>query len=88
MAGAVERSCCVCRTKKPKSQLVRFVVTGETLVYDPQQNMAGRGVYFCSPDCWNSASSKGRRIKVDSKSPKGAYVALPQISFEQATHQK
>lgn len=48
------RSCRVCRVKRPKRQLARYVVTGEpdkALVADPAQRLPGRGYYACSDRC-------------------------------------
>lgn len=78
-----ERTCAICRTKKPKTELFRFVVTAGTLAYDREQTMAGRGVYFCSQQCWENARAKKRKVKIDSKSPKGQYIGLPDMGWQQ-----
>lgn len=51
------RSCCGCREKKPKKELVRIVRSpnGEVFV-DATSKMAGRGVYICNnPECLKKA---------------------------------
>ena len=45
-----ERTCRVCRLRRPKSQLVRWVVGTDGLVKDPDYRMSGRGYYSCHGD--------------------------------------
>lgn len=57
-----ERTCVVCRGKKPKSQLTRIVRTpaGEVEV-DPTGRMDGRGAYICANlDDWVEGVRKGK----------------------------
>ncbi|TVM34271.1 YlxR family protein [Oceanidesulfovibrio marinus] len=42
-----ERTCTVCRAKRPKSELLRFVAGEDGLVPDPKQILPGRGCYVC-----------------------------------------
>jgi predicted RNA-binding protein YlxR (DUF448 family) len=45
------RTCIVCRTKKPKKDLLRLALTPEgVVVLDISQRMNGRGAYVCH-DC-------------------------------------
>lgn len=57
-----ERSCVVCRQKKPKRELTRIVRTPEGAVQiDPKGRQAGRGAYLCrSKACWESGLKGGR----------------------------
>ena len=57
------RSCVVCRTKMPKRDLVRVVVTPEgDCVVDETGKLTGRGAYLCHrPACWQTAA-KGERL--------------------------
>jgi hypothetical protein len=57
-----ERTCVVCRGKKPKSELTRIVRTpeGEVMI-DPTGRMNGRGAYICvSLDDWVDGVRKGK----------------------------
>ncbi|MDQ7039388.1 MAG: YlxR family protein [Rhodothermus sp.] len=49
------RSCVVCRTRRPKHELVRIVRRPDGRVeLDLEQKKPGRGAYLCSrPACWN-----------------------------------
>ncbi len=42
-----ERSCIVCRQKRTKTALLRFVVKDRTLIFDPRYKEPGRGAYVC-----------------------------------------
>ena len=44
------RSCIVCRQKKDKSQMYRFVVVDKKIVYDKDNQLQGRGCYICKDD--------------------------------------
>ncbi len=46
-----ERSCRICRTKKPKAELTRWVSSGSGWVKDETKTAQGRGVYTCSEKC-------------------------------------
>ncbi|MBU2552712.1 MAG: YlxR family protein [Proteobacteria bacterium] len=56
------RTCVGCRTKKPKTTLVRVVLDGEgRAVWDPRQVQPGRGAYVCpSLDCLAKAFKSKR----------------------------
>ncbi len=56
----VRRMCRICRTKKPKTELTRWVEGPAGLIQDDQQRLPGRGIYSCSPECTNKLT----RIKV------------------------
>jgi uncharacterized protein len=47
------RTCAVCRTQRPKREMVRVVRTADgTVVRDDTGRQAGRGTYICQqPDC-------------------------------------
>ncbi|ROQ90195.1 YlxR family protein [Desulfosoma caldarium] len=50
------RTCIVCRTKRPKRDLVRLVLDAQRLVVpDLRQRLPGRGAYVC-PMCLNGVS--------------------------------
>lgn len=40
-----ERTCCICRSRDRKEELVRLVVAGEELIRDSSQQLPGRGAY-------------------------------------------
>ncbi len=42
-----ERSCAGCGSKKPKAELVRFIVKEGALSPDPEKTGHGRGAYIC-----------------------------------------
>ncbi len=48
-----QRTCIVCASKRPKLELLRLVLVGETRVrLDRRQRYHGRGGYVCSrPEC-------------------------------------
>lgn len=48
------RMCVACRRRRPKSELLRFVISASGVELDPQQHLAVRGAYICpdSPTCW------------------------------------
>lgn len=56
-----ERQCVGCRTKKPKSELIRIVKPSEsaTAELDRTGKKAGRGAYICpSADCLKKAKKR------------------------------
>ncbi|HEU4868400.1 MAG TPA: YlxR family protein [Actinomycetota bacterium] len=57
----VERSCCGCRTRREKKQLVRFVeVAPGRVELDPEGTAGGRGAYVCrSISCMELAFKRG-----------------------------
>lgn len=68
----VERRCMICRTVRPRSEMVRFVRTQLSKVeLDLTQVLHGRGVHVCSnSSCIEEAFKKGRlarglRVAVD-----------------------
>ncbi|MCG6982561.1 MAG: YlxR family protein [Deltaproteobacteria bacterium] len=48
-----QRTCVVCRSKRDKGELLRFVLDGTERVYlDKRQHHRGRGAYVCPrPEC-------------------------------------
>lgn len=58
---AVERSCCGCRTRRDKQNLVRFVrVSPEKVQLDPEGRAQGRGGYVCrTVACMELALKRG-----------------------------
>jgi predicted RNA-binding protein YlxR (DUF448 family) len=57
-----ERTCIVCRTTKPKRELLRIVRTPAGRVeLDPGGKKSGRGAYLCARhSCWDAALKKHR----------------------------
>jgi len=55
-----ERTCIVCRQKRPKWEMVRIVRTPQgTLEIDNRGKKAGRGAYLCKArDCWEAGLTK------------------------------
>ncbi|MBA2373266.1 MAG: YlxR family protein [Chloroflexi bacterium] len=55
------RSCVVCRTPRPKRELVRIVRCPDgTLRHDPSGRLSGRGAYLCrQTGCLETAITKG-----------------------------
>lgn len=48
-AGHVpERSCVLCKEKKTKPELLRFIVMSGDYVIDYRQRLTGRGFYLCN----------------------------------------
>lgn len=45
------RQCRICRTRKPKAELTRWVKGESGWVQDEAMRLPGRGVYTCSPEC-------------------------------------
>jgi predicted RNA-binding protein YlxR (DUF448 family) len=41
------RTCCACGLKTRKSNLLRFIWDGTTIVKDMRQTLSGRGAYSC-----------------------------------------
>lgn len=56
------RRCRVCRTVKPKSELMRWVVQ-DGMVRDETQTVQARGQYTCSHACADKLLSKRTRVK-------------------------
>jgi predicted RNA-binding protein YlxR (DUF448 family) len=58
----VERSCCACRTRRLKQDLIRLARTpAGAVVLDPAGMLPGRGSYVCrSVDCIEAALRRGR----------------------------
>ncbi|MCL4236602.1 MAG: YlxR family protein [Deltaproteobacteria bacterium] len=55
------RSCCACRKRAPKEELIRFFRSSENrLEIDEAQRSEGRGAYVCpSLSCFERALKKG-----------------------------
>ena len=45
------RRCVFCKKSKEKNELIRIVSINNELVFDKNQKMNARGIYFCSKDC-------------------------------------
>lgn len=57
------RSCVVCRKKKAKSQLLRFIMLDSEVVVDIKGKLAGRGYYVCDDnDCLNRLDKKVSKL--------------------------
>ena len=83
MGAIVERTCVICRAKKRKDELFRFLVVGSEVVFDKEQNGIGRGFYICSKQCWENAVKKKRKIRIGSDARKARNIALPEKEFEE-----
>jgi predicted RNA-binding protein YlxR (DUF448 family) len=59
-----ERTCIVCRRKRPKWELVRIVRTPQgALEIDNRGKKAGRGAYLCrTQDCFESGLKRKRLL--------------------------
>ena len=59
MKKVPQRMCVVCRTMKPKQDLIRVVCTdsGE-IVLDETGKTSGRGAYVCKADCVNQLEKR------------------------------
>ncbi|TKB10640.1 YlxR family protein [Desulforhopalus sp. IMCC35007] len=58
------RTCCICRTKKPKYELQRFVWQDGKIQEDPGQTLPGRGAYCCTDvHCAELLTSKTKKWK-------------------------
>ncbi len=70
-----ERTCVVCRTKRPKRELTRVVrVPDGEVRLDPDGGSNGRGAYVCPDrDHWDDPTT-GRRLAHALKSPVGDQV--------------
>lgn len=78
MAKIIERTCAICRTKKPKAELFRFLVKNNEIKFDSDQKGLGRGFYICSQKCWEDGIKKKKRIKISSRENK--FIALPDVA--------
>ena len=65
------RTCVICREKKQKDELLRFVVIDKTIVFDINAKLQSRGIYVCDNnkcmnnlDKWKNKKIKNRRIKL------------------------
>lgn len=81
MVKSIQRTCVICREKKPKKKLFRFTIDKGEIRFDKQQKELGRGFYICSKECWNRAVAKKRKIKVSSRENK--FVTLPEVGFRE-----
>ncbi len=53
---APQRTCVICRQKRDKRTLTRFVATSQGVFPDPTGKADGRGAYLCDqPQCWERA---------------------------------
>jgi len=73
--------CAICRTKKPKKKLFRFVIKNKETIFDKKKSELGRGFYICSKECWDSAVKKKKKIKISSR--ENRLVSLPEKKFEE-----
>ena len=83
-----ERTCVICRTKKPKSELFRFLVNGSKdlqVVFDKEGKGSGRGFYICSEKCWDVAVVKKKKIRIGSDARKAIMVSLLEKDFKKMT---
>jgi len=78
VAKTPERTCSICRAKKPKDKLFRFLVKNGEVQFDSHQKDPGRGFYICSQKCWDDGVKKKRKIKISSRENK--FVMLPDVA--------
>ncbi len=53
------RTCISCKSRKPKDELLRFVLQGDAVALDVDQHRQGRGAYLCaSMDCLSTAMKR------------------------------
>ncbi len=57
-----ERTCVVCRSKRPKQELVRLVrASSGSIAPDSAGRAPGRGAYLCRASaCWDAAATGGQ----------------------------
>jgi predicted RNA-binding protein YlxR (DUF448 family) len=60
-----ERTCLVCRSKKPKEDLFRIVQKGEEYIYDREGNVQSRGTYICKTHECVKRLSKHKKYKIE-----------------------
>lgn len=64
-----QRTCVVCREKKDKRDLTRFIIADARLQIDESGKMNGRGAYLCSRSaCWELAAARplmARALRVE-----------------------
>lgn len=77
MAVKPERTCAICREKKQKENLFRFIIKDKKVVFDKEQDKLGRGFYICGQECWDTAIRKKKKIKISSRENK--FVGLPEV---------
>ena len=73
------RSCCGCREKKPKRELIRVVRSPEGEVsFDITGRKAGRGVYLCNDKACLSKAIKSRALSraLECEIPEEVYERL------------
>ncbi len=58
-----ERTCRVCRTKRQKTELVRWIVTPTGPVADDGSGLGGRGLYSCPGGCTDKLSQRRGKTK-------------------------
>lgn len=71
------RQCMACRSRRPKQELLRIVLSEGQPTIDPTGRKPGRGAYVCpdKPECW--AEKKLRRFAgAKSAELSGALYAL------------
>jgi predicted RNA-binding protein YlxR (DUF448 family) len=85
MKSVAERTCVICRTKKLKHELFRFLNEEGKVSFDKDQKKPGRAFYICSKKCWDSCLAKKRKIRIGSDARQAVSVTLPDKTFEEAT---
>ena len=83
MKKIIERACVICREKKPKNELFRFLVRNGKVELDKDQKGLGRGFYICSRKCWEDAQKKKRKIRIGSDAKSAKTISLPKKAFEE-----
>lgn len=78
------RQCVVCRSRRPKVELLRVVNTADGVFIDPSGRRPGRGAYVCpdKPECWNEKKLR-RFAGARAAELSGALYALLGVQAEQ-----
>lgn len=74
----IERTCIGCRVRKPKGELVRYILdpSGQ-VVEDTDKTLPGRGAYLCgSTECLQKALKKGAFSRAFKESAKWSGIAV------------
>ncbi len=70
------RMCIGCRSRRKKTEMVRFIRTPEgSLMRADKKKAGGRGLYLCpDPRCFKKAEKKDRRGRLSGMQDSGLFV--------------
>ncbi|MFN2615379.1 MAG: YlxR family protein [Actinomycetota bacterium] len=61
-----QRTCVACRQVRPKSELIRLVVSDGDVVVDERKCAPGRGAYVCADgDCASRARGVAKALRME-----------------------